>query len=52
MKHLDNLTIHRFRGLRDFLANAPSGVDEKQMKELQVRSTYRPKSYKTQYLWS
>jgi len=26
------------------LANAPSGVDEKQMKELQVRSTYVPKS--------
>ncbi len=26
------------------LTNAPSGVDEKQLKELQVRSTYTPKS--------
>jgi aspartyl-tRNA synthetase len=26
------------------LTNAPAGVDEKQLKELQVRSTYTPKS--------
>jgi len=26
------------------LTNAPAGVDDKQLKELQVRSTYTPKS--------
>jgi aspartyl-tRNA synthetase len=40
----DVIAFPKTQQARCILANAPSGVDEKQMKELQVRSTYVPKS--------
>jgi aspartyl-tRNA synthetase len=40
----DVIAFPKTQQARCLLANAPSGVDEKQMKELQVRSTYVPKS--------
>jgi len=38
------MTFPKTQQARCLLTNAPPGVDEKQMKELQVRSTYVPKS--------
>ncbi|TAG73560.1 MAG: aspartate--tRNA ligase, partial [Oscillatoriales cyanobacterium] len=40
----DVIAFPKTQQARCILANAPSGVDEKQMKELQVRSTYVPKT--------
>lgn len=40
----DVIAFPKTQQARCLLANAPSGVDEKQLKELQVRSTYVPKS--------
>jgi len=40
----DVIAFPKTQQARCLLANAPSGVDEKQMKELQVRSTYVAKS--------
>ena len=40
----DVIAFPKTQQARCILANAPSGVDEKQMKELQVRSTYVAKS--------
>jgi len=40
----DVIAFPKTQQARCLLANAPSGVDEKQMKELQVRSTYVAKT--------
>jgi len=40
----DVIAFPKTQQARCLLANAPAGVDEKQLKELQVRSTYVPKS--------
>lgn len=40
----DVIAFPKTQQARCLLTNAPSGVDDKQLKELQVRSTYTPKS--------
>ncbi|MEP0802730.1 aspartate--tRNA ligase [Funiculus sociatus] len=40
----DVIAFPKTQQARCLLTNAPSGVDEKQLKELQVASTYKPKS--------
>ncbi len=42
----DAIAFPKTQQARDLLTNAPSSVDDKQLKELSVASTYKPKSYK------